>query len=77
MARLRRVRYCGRERPLTLVRDISWSDARQGAGIGAPPRREQVVGAALDHLIGTWTEQEARQMAEAMRDFETPVPTRS
>lgn len=47
---------------------------RKGAGLGAPPRREQVVGAALDHLIGTWTEQEAREMAEATGDFEHVEP---
>jgi hypothetical protein len=47
---------------------------RQGAGIGAPPRKEAVVGAALDHLIGTWTEREAREMDEAIRDFEQVDP---
>jgi hypothetical protein len=47
---------------------------RQGAGIGAPPGREHVVGDALDHLIGTWTEQEARELDEAMRDFELVDP---
>jgi hypothetical protein len=47
---------------------------RKGAGIGAPPRREQVVGDALDHLIGTWTEQEAREVLEATGDFEHVEP---
>ena len=35
MARLGRVRYCGRERPLTIVRGIAWSDARRESARGA------------------------------------------
>ncbi len=32
--------------------------------------REIVIGPALDHLAGTWTEDEARMMDEVEKDFE-------
>ena len=42
---------------------------RRGAGLDrAAPA--QGVGASLDHLIGTWTAEDARAMRDAVRVFE-------
>ncbi len=42
---------------------------RRGAGIGAPQSGRAVVGASLDHLIGTWTPDEADAMDRALADL--------
>ena len=42
---------------------------RRGAGIGAPQGGQPVVGASLDHLIGTWTPAEADAMERALADL--------
>jgi len=42
---------------------------RRGAGLGAGPA-PHAVGSALDHLIGTWTEEDARCVADATAVFE-------
>ena len=42
---------------------------RRGAGIGAPQGGRAVVGASLDHLIGTWTPEEADAMDRALADL--------
>ncbi len=43
---------------------------RKGAGIGQQKDREDVVGSSLDHLIGTWSDEEAKMFMEAVEDFE-------
>ncbi len=42
---------------------------RRGAGIAAPQGGRAVVGASLDHLIGTWTPEEADAMDRALADL--------
>ena len=42
----------------------------RGAGLTKPTTPENVVGAALDHLIGTWTDEEADVIDSATADFE-------
>jgi hypothetical protein len=42
---------------------------RRGAGLAAGPA-PNAVGGALDHLIGTWTEEDARRVADATAVFE-------
>ncbi len=42
---------------------------RRGAAIGAPQGGRAVVGASLDHLIGTWTRGEAEAMDRALADL--------
>ena len=42
---------------------------RRGAGSGAPQGGRGVVGASLDHLIGTWTPDEADAMDRALADL--------
>lgn len=42
---------------------------RRGAGLSAPRGGPAVVGASLDHLIGTWTSDEADVMDRALEDL--------
>ena len=42
---------------------------RRGAGLGDPPDSVDIVGASLDHLIGTWSQEEAEQMDRALADL--------
>ena len=39
---------------------------RRGAGLGERDRGANTVGDSLDHLIGTWTEEEAAEMDKAL-----------
>ena len=43
---------------------------RKGAGLSDPTRRADTVGPSLDHLIGTWTDEEAAAMDQALEDLE-------
>lgn len=43
---------------------------RRGAGLEAPSERSDVVGGALDHLAGAWSESEARELDAAVDAFE-------
>jgi plasmid stability protein len=43
---------------------------RKGAGLGEPAGRADVVGDALDHLAGTWSEAEAQEFQRAIGVFE-------
>lgn len=42
---------------------------RRGAGLGRETTGERVVGSSLDHLIGTWTPEEADEMERALDDL--------
>lgn len=58
--------------------DISLNKAvvrllRRGAGLDPEPGT--VIGHALDHLFGTWTEEEYQEFEEATRIFEEIDPT--
>jgi hypothetical protein len=43
---------------------------REGAGLGPPGRRARLVGDSLDHLIGSWSEQEEREFLAVTRALE-------
>ena len=43
---------------------------RKGAGLGVSKDKEDVIGTSLDYLIGTWSEEEAREVMAAVADFE-------
>lgn len=43
---------------------------RVGAGLGQPAHDARTVGGSLDHLIGTWTDEEADEMQNALQDWE-------
>ena len=42
---------------------------RRGAGLGERIDKPNVVSDSLDHLIGTWTAEEAAEMNRALEDF--------
>ena len=42
---------------------------RRGAGLQERYDSPNVVGTSLDHLIGTWTDQEAVEMSRALEDL--------
>jgi len=44
---------------------------RKGAGLTAGVGGADTVGSSLDHLIGSWTTEEAEAMDSALHDFET------
>ena len=43
---------------------------RKGAGLSDGAGGADVVGSSLDHLIGTWTREEADEMDSALKEFE-------
>jgi hypothetical protein len=43
---------------------------RRGAGLEEPTAGPDIVGTSLDHLIGTWTDEQADELASAVEDFE-------
>ena len=44
---------------------------QKGAGLDQSTDEPEVIGDALDHLIGTWSDDEAAELARAVGDFET------
>ena len=42
---------------------------RRGAGLGERNGKPEVVGDSLDHLIGTWTAEEAAEIDRALDDL--------
>jgi len=44
--------------------------ARRGAGLERQTPSSGKIGSSLDRFIGTWTDEEAREMKEAIRIFE-------
>lgn len=44
---------------------------RQGAGLSQDARESDTVGTSLDHLIGSWSREEAAEFDSALKDFET------
>lgn len=64
----------GRIRRLAHQEGISLNQAvlkllRRGAGLGVNRGDPAVIGSALDHLIGTWTPDEADAMDDALEDL--------
>ena len=48
---------------------------RRGAGLDQPEGQDSGrIGSSLDHLAGTWSNEEARAMAEVEADFERVDP---
>ena len=43
---------------------------RKGAGLSGPTRKADTVGSSLDHLIGSWTDEEVAEMDRALEDLE-------
>ena len=47
---------------------------RRGAGLSKRNESSVRIGSFLDHLAGTWSEEEARVLEEVTRDFERIDP---
>ena len=43
---------------------------RKGAGLADPGQGPDTVGSSLDHLIGTWSADEASELDAALEEFE-------
>ena len=43
---------------------------RKGAGLADPAQKADTVGAALDHLIGSWSDDEAAELDAVLQEFE-------
>ena len=64
----------GRIRQLANAEGISLNRAvlkllRRGAGLGERHDKPDLVGDSLDHLIGTWTAEDAAEMNRALEDL--------
>ena len=44
---------------------------RKGAGLADPAQKADTVGASLDLLIGSWSDDEAAELDAALEEFET------
>ena len=44
---------------------------RKGAGLADPAQKADTVGASLDHLIGSWSDDEAAELDTGLEEFET------
>lgn len=65
----RRLRDIARRQGVSLNR-AALHLLRRGAGLDEPAGRANVVGDALDHLAGTWSESEAQEFQSAVGVFE-------
>ena len=43
---------------------------RKGAGMADPAQKTDTVGASLDHLIGSWSDDEAAELDAVLEEFE-------
>lgn len=43
---------------------------RKGAGMADPSQKPDTVGSSLDHLIGTWSDNEVAELDAALQEFE-------
>ena len=64
----RRIRGLANQEGVSLNRAVL-KLLRRGAGFGADKGGADVVGSSLDHLIGTWTPDEAEEMFSALEDL--------
>ena len=63
-----RIRELARREEISLNRAVLRL-LRRGAGLGEGNRDADTVGDSLDHLIGTWTEDELSEMDRALEDL--------
>ena len=43
---------------------------RKGAGLADPAQKADTIGSALDHLIGSWSDDEADELDAVLQEFE-------
>ena len=65
----RKIKHLARKEGLSL-NQAALRLLSRGAGIERPAVSEHVVGESLDHLMGTWTDEEAAVIERATADFE-------
>jgi hypothetical protein len=65
----RRIRQVAEEKGLSLSKAVLWL-LRRGAGLSDGSARGPVVGSSLDHLIGSWTKDEGRELLGSLEVFE-------
>ena len=64
----RRIRQLADQEGISLNRAVLRL-LRRGAGLSPGKLGTDIVGSSLDHLIGTWTDEEAREMDHAIQDL--------
>ena len=64
----RRIRQLASREGISLNRAVL-KLLRRGAGLGERKGDSDTVGSSLDHLIGTWTHEEAVEMERALEDL--------
>ena len=64
----RRIRQLASREGISLNRAVL-KLLRRGAGLGERKGGSDTVGSSLDHLIGTWTHEEAVEMERALEDL--------
>lgn len=64
-----RIRYFANQEGISL-NQAALRLLRVGAGLNPSKDSGDTVGASLDHLIGTWTLEEAEALNNAVKDFE-------
>ena len=65
----RRIRETARREGISLNR-AALLLLRKGAGVGAHGKQTSVVGDSLDHLIGSWSKEEARELLKNIQPLE-------
>jgi len=65
----KRIRELARKEGISLNR-AALRLMRRGAGLGKSARGQDVVGSTLDDLIGTWSDDQAREFMDAVDIFE-------
>ncbi len=64
----RRIRQLASREGISLNRAVL-KLLRRGAGLGEGCDRPEIVGDSLDHLIGTWSAEQAAEIDRALEDF--------
>ena len=64
-----RIRHIAKQEGLSLSQ-AALRLLRLGAGLDQPKDAGGIVGSSLDHLIGTWTTEEAAGVNNALKNFE-------
>ncbi len=70
----RRLREVAKARGVSLNR-AALMLLREGAGLGTPRQRAKAVGDSLDHLIGSWSEEEEADFLKAINGLEEIDPS--
>ena len=70
----RRIRQLARAEGISLNRAVL-KLLHRGAGLGEAGSDREAVGDSLDHLIGTWSDEEAAEFEDAIEDLSKVDPS--